>query len=484
MLDRRTALTAISCFAARQVLAAPSSRPIKVIDQSVSWLADRIRSQELQSVEVVGAFLDRISAVNDELNAVVQLRAEAALQDARQRDLEIRQGHVRGPLHGVPFTVKDSFDTQGVVSTAGTVGRKNHVPERDATVVQRLKQAGGVLLGKTNTPELTLSYDTFNLVYGRTRNPYDLSRTPGGSSGGAAAILAASGSPLDIGSDTAGSIRVPSHFCGIAGLKPTTGSVPRTGHIISFDGPLQSLTHIGPMARFVADLRLVFSIIAGRDHADPHIAPALPHTYPSDAKELRVAFFKSNRLCEASADTQSAVQAAVDALQPHVASTTEMSPQLLEVAHAYYQRLNSADGLDWVMRRLRRTKSRKSSLGYLRKPPPSVTATELTQLLELWDQLKSKGLQVWEECDAIVCPVAATPAFEIGASTPVELFSYATPANVLGWPAVVLPTGTTSGGLPIGVQILAPLWREDIALRLAEILEQELGGWHRASVPA
>ena len=165
----------------------------------------------------------------------------------------------------MPITIKDSFDTEGVISTGGTLGRAaNFVPEQDATPVARLRAAGAVLLGKTNTPELTMAAETDNLVYGRTNNPFDVSRTPGGSSGGAAAIISAGGSPLDLGTDTGGSIRFPSHYCGIAGLKPTTGRVPRTGHIIGYDmGAAQSLTVVGPMARYVEDLELAFPIIAG-----------------------------------------------------------------------------------------------------------------------------------------------------------------------------------------------------------------------------
>jgi amidase len=161
------------------------------------------------------------------------------------------------------MTVKDSLDTAGMISSGGTTGRRSFVPAQDATVVARMRAAGAIVLGKTNTPELTLSIETDNLIYGRTNNPYDVSRTPGGSSGGAAAIIAAGGSPLDLGSDTGGSIRQPAHFCGVAGIKPTSGRVPRTGHIISFDvGALEMFTQIGPVARFVEDLTLTLPIIA------------------------------------------------------------------------------------------------------------------------------------------------------------------------------------------------------------------------------
>ncbi|ETW91961.1 MAG: hypothetical protein ETSY1_45910, partial [Candidatus Entotheonella factor] len=191
-------------------------------------------------------------AVNPSLNAVIKLSAERALDEARVADQAVLNGGELGPLHGVPMTIKDSLDTAGVVSTGGTKGRESYTPQEDATVVARLREAGAILLGKTNTPELTLAGETNNLIYGQTNNPYDLSRTPGGSSGGAGAIIAAGGSPLDMGSDTGGSIRLPSHFCGIAGIKPTSGRVPRTGHVVPFGlGAVDALTQNGPMARFV-----------------------------------------------------------------------------------------------------------------------------------------------------------------------------------------------------------------------------------------
>ena len=242
--------------------------------QSAKSLARAIREKSVSAREVVEAHLRRIEEVNPVLNAVVQLAAERAESEARELDDALARGELRGPLHGVPITIKDSFDTEGIISTGGTLGRAAFVPERDATPVARLRAAGAVLLGKTNTPELTMAAETDNLVYGRTNNPFDVSRTPGGSSGGAAAIISAGGSPLDLGTDTGGSIRFPSHYCGIAGLKPTTGRVPRTGHIIGYDmGAAQSLTVVGPMARYVEDLELAFPIIAGPDYRDPHMVP-------------------------------------------------------------------------------------------------------------------------------------------------------------------------------------------------------------------
>jgi amidase len=222
----------------------------------------------------VNACLARIEQVNPRLNAVVQLDGDHAREVARAADQATARGEVTGPLHGVPMTIKDSFDTAGMISTGGTLGRKAFVPDQDATVVARLRAAGAVLLGKTNTPEFTWSFETRSPVYGRTNNPWSSDLSPGGSSGGAAAIVAACGAPFDIGSDTGGSIRVPSHFCGTAGIKPTSGRVPRTGHIVGSEGHIQSLTQLGPIARSVDDLALLLGIIAGPDWRDATVAPA------------------------------------------------------------------------------------------------------------------------------------------------------------------------------------------------------------------
>ena len=194
--------------------------------------------------------------MNSLLNAVVQLNAEPALTQARQADLALARGEIIGPLHGVPITVKDSFDTEGIVSTAGTKGRTSYIPQQDATSVARMRSAGAILLGKTNLPELSLAYRIQQPLYGRTNNPYDLSRTPGGSSGGESAIIAAGGSPLGLGTDGLRSIRLPAHFCGIAGLKPTSGRIPFTGLLPHGFGASAKLRHVGPMARYVEDLIL------------------------------------------------------------------------------------------------------------------------------------------------------------------------------------------------------------------------------------
>jgi amidase len=236
---------------------------LDIICNSTVQLASAIHAKNLSSEEVVNAYLNQIEAVNPKLNAIVQLTAEEAIRQAVEADKLLALGEIRGPLHGVPVTIKDSLDTAGVITTWGTPGRKNHIPKEDATVVKRIKKAGAILLGKTNTPEFTLVFETDNPIYGGTNNPYNLKLTPGGSSGGDAAIIAACGSTVGIGSDTGGSIRVPSHFCGLAGIKPTSGRVPRTGHAISYGQLIDSFTQLGPIARFVEDLALILSKISG-----------------------------------------------------------------------------------------------------------------------------------------------------------------------------------------------------------------------------
>ncbi|MEC9278036.1 MAG: amidase, partial [Chloroflexota bacterium] len=222
----------------------------EILYASAKGISQAIQDKKVSALEVVEAHLRRIEEVNPKLNAVVHLASDRAIAEARKADSAMAKGELTGILHGLPMTVKDSHDAQGLVSTGGTKGRETFVPKSDATVVSRMRSEGAIVLGKTNTPELTLAFETDNLIYGRTNNPYDLDRTPGGSSGGAGAIIASGGSPIDLGTDTGGSVRVPSGFCGIAGLKPTSGRVPRTGHIISHSlGAIASLPTVGPLAR-------------------------------------------------------------------------------------------------------------------------------------------------------------------------------------------------------------------------------------------
>lgn len=456
----------------------------ELIYASATSIARAIRDKRVSAVEVVEAHLSRIDAVNPSLNAVVQLVPDRALAEARDADAALARGQSVGPLHGVPMTVKDSHDTEGIISTAGTTGRRSFVPDRDATAVARMRAAGAIVLGKTNTPELTLSFETDNLVYGRTNNPYDLSRTPGGSSGGAAAIIAAGGSSLDLGTDTGGSVRVPAAFCGIAGLKPTAGRVPRTGHIVGpTTGALDSLTVIGPLARYVEDLALTLPIIAGPDWTDPHIAP-VPFRDPSDVDVagLRVAYYAENGVMSPTSEVRATVQRTADALASAGVSMVEDRPDAL--GRAPETHLLAADGGAAVRRMLANagTTEHHSGVDRFVSGVDPIPVAEYTALLEETDAFRSQMLGFMEGYDAILCPVRPFEALPHGQSRKrgfSEGNGYTSVFNTTGWPVAVVRAGASSEGLPIGVQLVARPWREDVSLALARIVESALGGWRK-----
>ena len=338
----------------------------------------------------------------------------------------------------------------------------------------RLRSAGAILLGKTNTPELTLA--------GETNNPYDLSKTPGGSSGGAAAIIAAGGSPLDMGSDTGGSIHLPAHFCGIAGLKPNSGRVPRTGHIVPFGlGAIDSLTQNGPLARYVEDLKLTLPIIAGVDSWDPAIVP-MPLGDPEavDLKSLRVAVHTNNGIMKPTPETADAVNRAALALEDIGIAVQEDLPEAIVGSAELSNSRSGADGRAWVRRLLDRAGTTEVHPWLQKRLDESepMEISKFTALLEEVDRFRSAMHTFMQNYDVILCPVCAFAAQPHGSTLGEEAqkgFSYTATYNITGWPAAVVRGGTSSEGLPIGVQIVARPWREDVA----QYLETALGGWQR-----
>ena len=460
-----------------------------IIYMSAKSIAEAVRSRAVSAVEVVEAHLARIDEVNGELNAVVRLCGERALDEARRADAALARGESTGPLHGVPMTLKDSIDTKGVVTTGGTLGRRDFVPDRDATLASRLRGAGAILLGKTNTPELTMAGETDNLVYGRTNNPYGLDRTPGGSSGGAAAIIASGGSPLDIGSDTGGSIRLPAHFSGVAGIKPNSGRVPRTGHSVPYGmGATDASTQNGPMARFVEDLVLTLPIISGPDWEDPAIVP-MPLGDPSDVDvgSLRVAFYtRADGYDAPSEETIAVVRDAVSAVSDAVRSIEEDVPQALGRAPDLDETISGADDLAWLRRLLDGAGTTEVSPfveRFFAEVEPLSTA-EFTQVLEELDQYRSDMLGFMRVYDAIICPTAATPAPPHGETLEdhYRRSFYTNAYNLTGWPGTVVRCGSSAEGLPIGIQVVSRPWREDVSLAVAAVLESALGGWQRPAI--
>ena len=458
---------------------------------SAAGLARSIRAKKVSSEEAVDAYLKRIENINPSLNAVVQLREEEARAEARHADARLARGEVAGPLHGVPVTVKDSFETAGMVSTGGTEGRKRFVPDRDATAVERLRSAGAILLGKTNVPELSLAYESDNLVYGRTNNPYGLLRTPGGSSGGEAAAIAAGGSPLGLGSDSAGSIRLPAHFCGIAGIKPTTGLVPAAGLFPPYIWMMEQLSAVGPMSRFVEDLMLVLPILAGTDWADPATVPVPPGD-PGKVVlgTLRAAFYTDNGIMSPTPETVETVKSAARALSDAGLAVEEDRPVIIGLSQDLMHSLLSADGGSGIniLLQMAGTSHPHTLTRQLLESISAcaVSAAEFGGIMYRWRFFRCEMLSFLKKYDVIICPACAHPAMPHGAGPDggnVSSFSYAVTYNLTGWPAVVVRGGTSPEGLPIGVQVVARPWREDVALAVARQIEKALGGWQPPPIP-
>lgn len=452
---------------------------------SAARLAREIRQRNLRSIEVVDACIARIKQINPAINAVVQLVESRARAEAEKMDRLADKGEFVGPLHGVPITIKDSLDTEGIISTGGTMGRKNYIPDADAPVVSRLRQSGAVLLGKTNTPELTLSGETNNLIYGRTNNPFNLERSPGGSSGGSAAIIACAGSALELGSDTGGSIREPAHLCGITGIKPTSGRTPRTGHIVPYGGGvMDSLTQLGPMARYVEDLTLALPIICGPDGRDPSVVPVLMGDPEAiNLNQLRIAWYSDNGITPVDDNIRRVLGEVAlglktdglnlrEQLMPGMKNIVTLSTQLREGANA---------GL--IMRLLKRfgtTEPGPDLDGYLTEESLSKANRFDPELIEKIDAAKSDALAFFKDYDVILCPASKELARPHKASyqDTFEDWSYITVHNLLGWPGVSVRAGTSrQGNLPVGVQVVAAPWREDIALALAGRIEILMGGY-------
>jgi amidase len=392
-----------------------SSTENLVFESTVSQ-ARQIRDKHLSSEELVEHHLQRIEQVNPKINAVVAL-ADDALEQARQADKSLARGNLMGPLHGVPMTIKDCFDTAGVVSTWGTEGRKGFVPNEDATVVKRLKAAGAILLGKTNTPEFTLSFETHNNIHGFTNNPYDLSRSPGGSSGGAAAAIAAGMTPFDIGTDYGGSVRVPSHCCGIVGIKPTSGSVPRTGMCLPPGMLTDSLSHVGPLARRVEDLKMLLPIIWGPDSIDTRIsAVPLSDSDLVELKGLKCAVMTDNGVVTPDKETVAAVDLAGKILAD--AGLAVREDRLSGVADTM-----AVDGGFWGVGAYASVKQLLDVAGT--KPDQyannwfgqmgevvtdEISAKALNDQLGRFEQFRSRLQQHMSQYDVLISPVNARPA--------------------------------------------------------------------------
>lgn len=491
------AVVVASSLASRLAAAVPATTSYpKSTDQetdplfmSTTKLAELIRTQKLTATAAVKLHLDRIAAVNPKINAVVALCAERALAEAAECDALLAKGKLKGPLHGVPITIKDSFDTQGVVSTGGTLGRKDFVPGTDATVVARVRAAGAILLGKTNTPEFTLGgggKGTVNLVYGLTSNPYNTDYQPSGSSGGAGAIVACGGASFDIGSDYGGSIRGPAYANGIAGIKPTYGRVPRTGHIVDYGGPFDNFQETGPLARRVEDLALVLPLIAGPDDWDCAMAP-VPLGDPStvDLKKLRVAYYLTNGQVDPTPEVQAVVSKSVAYFKALGCTVTEAAPPKMKELATIRSAFSGANGREHMRRMLAKFGTKQASPG-LSLDGEVLPSADFTRLCEEMDAIKSEQLAWLADYDLIICPASHTGPIKHDYERPPgdrSGYSYTSQYNTTGWPAGVVRAGTTAvDAMPIGVQVVGQPWQDHIVLAAMAHIESQTGGYIRPPI--
>ncbi|HET7714095.1 MAG TPA: amidase family protein [Bauldia sp.] len=441
-------------------------------------LAAAIRAREVSAVEVLEAHLAQIERHNPALNAIVTLDAEGARSRAAMADAALARGESWGPLHGVPVVLKDGHETKGMRTVVGMAAHAGHVPDEDGAVAAKLKAAGAIVLGKTNVPPRLRDVQADNPVFGRTNNPWALDRTPGGSSGGAAAAVAAGLAPIDVGSDLGGSIRLPAHFCGVYGFKPTERAVSLAGHLADPPGLTRNFRIMfshGPLARDVDDLELTLRIIAGPDGRDPEV-PAMPLSEPSEVRlaDLRVAFAPAFPDTPVAAEIAAAVERFAASLRGGVA---RVEPALPEIDFAASRQLFSdlTDGLSFAV-----------------YPPkegrPHLTLADYLALLDRRDAAIAAWERFFEDWDVLLCPPAMCTAFthrKMGEAVAVDgidhaywrLLDYTCPFNLTGQPAGVMPLDFDRERLPIGLQVTGRRWQDLRLLGVMKLLAERTEGF-------
>jgi len=448
----------------------------ELTQQTLGAIAKLIRDQEVSPVEVVEAHLERIAELNPTLNAVVTLPRDA-LERAKEAEAAVMRGDQLRSLHGVPVTIKDTIETAGLRSTSGSVVRQDYVPTTDAPAVARLKAAGAIVLGKTNAAEMAMDYTADNPVFGRTNHPLNPKLTPGGSSGGEAVAIATCMSPGGIGSDLAGSVRIPAHFCGICGLKPTTGRVPGELQFPPSTGPYSLGAVIGPMARTVGDLRIMLDALS----KDPFGRES------QDLRGVRVAWYTDDGVAPVTEETVRAVRVAAQALSDAGLRVEDRRPPHVERGNELWLKMFSRASVVQLRKVYKGRESEGGSFVSWRlstadqTPPPT-----LDEYIAAWmqrDRLREELLEWMETTPIIVAPVGSTPAYPhdtlkvtVGDATfgTFRAFSYAQTFNVFDLPVVTVPAGKSNEGLPIGVQIAGPPFAEELVLQAAEIIEDAL----------
>jgi aspartyl-tRNA(Asn)/glutamyl-tRNA(Gln) amidotransferase subunit A len=453
----------------------------ELIYSDATKLAELIRTREVSPVEVMKAHLARIEAVNPEVNAIVTI-AEDALESARRAEAAVQRGEELGPLHGVPFTVKDSIDTAKVLTQRGSPIFKGRTPDTDATSVARLKLAGGILLAKTNLPEFSYGIESDNLLTGRTNNPWNLDLTPGGSSGGESAAIAAGMSPLGLGTDLAISLRGPAAHTGIVSLKATHGRVPMTG---IWPREPRRFWHVGPMARSIRDLSLAFTLLAGPDGLDGYSSSAIPFDNGSDNKRpLRVGWLVEPGFGPVDRETASTVEAAAAALKGfgHTVESVRIPALERDFALDIFTRLHVLEMKPgFVETTAGRGENEIGDMARFMLSLPDTPAMDYIDAAQAAERLKDGYAEYFQKYDVLLTPVLPIPSFKHGQQellidghtmNIMGIMSATTPLSVTGLPGVAMPFGSSHDGMPIGVQIVGSWQAESTILHVASLLEQ------------
>jgi amidase len=468
-----------------------------------------LHARELSSLELVDACIARIERLNPEINAVVATDYERARESARAADDARSNGSALGPLHGLPMTVKDSLQTAGLVTTSGAPALRDFVPDEDAVAVERALSAGAVILGKTNLPMFAGDWQSYNDVYGRTNNPWDLSRTVGGSSGGSAASLAAGFVPLEIGSDIGGSIRTPAHYCGVYGHKPSHGIVPGRGHIPGPPGTKAEpdLAVVGPLARTAEDLALMLDVLAGPDLLDAAgWTLELPPPRRERLEGFRVAYWLDDPLCPIDSSVRKELEATLDALRPEVQLVDLDLPfTLADIVPRYVRLLLGVIGGDMPtpLRALTRVLRPHFALAETLGIPTDLIAMNASRGMHQshadWvradegrTKLRWSCHELFKDIDVLLTPVVPTAAFAHqtggnhlsrrilvdGQKRPyMDHIPWAALATSAYLPATSAPVGITSDGLPVNLQIIGPFLGDRTTIRFAELLAEVRGGF-------
>lgn len=453
---------------------------------SLCTMAEMVRERKITPVELVDAHYRQIASQNPKINAFVVLLEEQARAAAKRAEAAVMGGDNLGPLHGVPVTVKDSFDVIGLPTLCGSKFRIGHRAAADSAAAARMRAAGAIVLGKTNCPEFLSNYETDNYITGRTNNPWNLDYTAGGSSGGESAAIAAFCSAGGIGSDGGGSIRIPAHFCGIAGLKPTPGRVSAAGHFPAINHPAGLLGVAGPMARTAADVRRLFAVLAGYDSQDPFSAPVPLRN--ADASGLRIGLMEQFCDVPVQAETRATVQKAAQALEAIGLHVESFRPHGLQRAPNlwwfFFGQLPAPLTKQLIEGREQNAHWTGTEFLKAALEEHSPVVEDLVFNLAMRDRMRAALLREMEDVPLILAPVCGVHAFKHRErkwptdTKPIGLFEAmmpVTPWNLLGMPAATIPFSVSSDGLPIGVQIIGRPWEEELILDAAVRLEEARG---------